>query len=121
MPTALAQQAISLLRPQSRASLSTPSGPPAWADAVYDGRRAYWLSLDDQAIPSAAQEGMLLRSAVRWDIKRYPSGHSPFLSYPEALSAWMAQVVDSWQKPVGSNQVLEGVNSTALHEPTEVS
>ncbi len=92
-----AQNAISLLKPQSRASLSTPSGPPAWMDTVYNGRRAYWVSLEDKSIPSVAQEGMLQGSGVQWAIKRFPSDHSPFLSYPQELASWMIGEMRLWQ------------------------
>lgn len=97
VPATVAQYAISLLKPQSRASLSTPSGPPAWMDSVYTGRQAYWVSLNDQSIPAIAQEGMLQGSGVAWAIQRFPSDHSPFLSYPQELASWMIGEIRSWQ------------------------
>ena len=97
VPDNVARYAISLLKPQSRASLSTPGGPPAWMDSAYDDRRAYWQSLDDQRIPSVAQEGMRQGTGVSWAFKRYPSDHSPFLSYPQALASWMVGEMRSWQ------------------------
>ncbi|KAG8526454.1 uncharacterized protein KY384_000047 [Bacidia gigantensis] len=97
VPAALAQFAVNLIRPQSRASLSTPAGIPAWQDPVFEGRRAYWMSTKDQAIPQIAQESFLQNSGVAWDINRFPSDHSAFLSYPQALGSWFIQTIIKWQ------------------------
>ena len=119
VPATLAQYAISLLRPQSRHSLSTPAGPPAWMDSIYDGRRAYWESLQDQSIPSVAQEGMRQGSGVSWTVKRYPSDHSAFLSYPQALASWMIGEMRSWQGLSRNN--LTTVNLTLVSDLTEAN
>lgn len=65
--------------------------------SVYNGRRAYWNSLEDQSIPSVGQQGMLQGSGVQWAIKHFPSDHSPFLSYPQDLASWMISEMRSWQ------------------------
>ena len=96
VPASVARYAISLLEPQSRSSLSMPSGPPAWMNSVYSGRRAFWVSLKDQSIPSFAQEGMLQGSGVPWAIQRFPSDHSPFLSYSQGLASWMIGEMRLW-------------------------
>ncbi|CAL8584119.1 hypothetical protein XPA_009724 [Xanthoria parietina] len=91
VPSPRDQLAVAALRNQSRASLSTPSGPPAWSDAVYDDRRAYFRTLNDRSLPAVAQQAFLDNSAVRWSINNFPSSHSPFLSHPAELALWMAQ------------------------------
>ena len=83
--------AIDALRNQSRASLSTPGGPPAWSDAVYNERRSYFRTLDDQSIPAVAQKAFLDNSGVQWSVKNFHSSHSPFLSHPADLASWMVK------------------------------
>ena len=89
VPSPLDQFAIVELRDQSRAALSTPGGPPAWADTYYDGRRSYFQTLNDNSIPSIAQQAFLDSTGVDWSVKRFASSHSPFLSHPDVLSTWM--------------------------------
>ena len=102
VPNSPAQRAIGLIRPQSRVSLSTPNGPPAWADKAFDGRRAYWNSLKDQAIPSIAQHAFLNATRVTWDVESYPSDHSAFLSFPDELGGWINRVVKGWHRVKGN-------------------
>ena len=83
-------------------------------DSIYDGRRAYWESLQDQSIPSVAQEGMRQGSGVSWTVKRYPSDHSAFLSYPHALATWMIDEMRSWQGL--SRTELKTVNLTLVSD-----
>lgn len=109
-PASVAQYAISLIKPQSRVSLSTPSGPPAWMDSFYNGRRAYWLSLKDQGIPSVGQEGMLQGSGVTWSIKRFPSDHCAFLSFPKELASWVIGEIRSWQSLSDTNQTASNLD-----------
>ena len=81
--------AISQLKKQSILSFATTSPKPAWVDPFYDGRRSYFSTLQDAAIPPIAQEMMLKGSGVEWNVKSFDSSHSPFLSHPEELSAWI--------------------------------
>ena len=42
----------------------------------------------DNAIPPFVQELMMKQSGVQWDVQAFDTGHSPFLSQPEELTAW---------------------------------
>ncbi|KAL8732135.1 MAG: hypothetical protein Q9181_004050 [Wetmoreana brouardii] len=88
VPDALADFAVRHLKLQARASAETLCGPPAWADAAYNGRRAFVLCTLDNAIPLAAQEAMIQQSGVQWDLVSFKTGHAPFLSQPKELSTW---------------------------------
>lgn len=88
VPKPLSSIAVGELRNQSRYSAITPCGPPAWSDAVYDGRRAYVLTTLDKAIPPVAQEFMLQQSEAHWDVIPFDTGHAPFMSQPKHLSTW---------------------------------
>jgi hypothetical protein len=90
--------AIELLKLQSHASLSTRSPPPAWSDSVYDGRRSYFIALQDQAIPSFVQEMMIKGSGVDWNVKSFESGHSPFLSHPTELGNWVIEQAEVYSR-----------------------
>lgn len=82
---AAAKEAIAALLPQAEKALSSPSGPPAWSDAVYDGKRAYIQTEQDNTIPFVAQDAMVTYSGVKWDIKKLNSSHSPFLSHTKEV------------------------------------
>ena len=83
-------------------------------DSIYEGRRAYWESLQDQSIPSVAQEGMRRGSGVSWTVKSYASDHSAFLSYPQPLASWMIGEMRSWQGL--SRTELTAVNLTLVSD-----
>lgn len=91
MPYPVDQAAIAALRNQSRASLSTPTGPPAWLDPYYDGRRSYFRTLLDRSIPAFVQEIFVQSTGVPWTVESFNSSHSPFLSHPKELSNWVVK------------------------------
>jgi hypothetical protein len=77
----VAKVAISQILPHAEPALSSPSGPPAWADDVYNQKRAYIQTTLDNCIPFVAQDAMVTYSGVTWDILKLTSSHSPFLSH----------------------------------------
>lgn len=89
MDAATARKAIAALKDQAEPSLSSPSGPPAWPDAVYNGKRAYIQTADDHTIPFVAQDAMVTFSGVEWDVKKLQSGHSPFLSHTREVADYV--------------------------------
>ena len=101
IPT-LAEAAIKELRNQSQNSLETPSGPPAWLEPYYDGRRAYLLCTEDDAIPPIGQEMMISNSKVHWNVHQIAASHSPFLSQPSVVAGWIEYEIAIFQS-VGSN------------------
>jgi hypothetical protein len=70
-------------------AFSTPSGPPAWPDSVYDGKRAFIQTEQDNSFPFVAQEGLLAYTGVAWDVLKLNAGHSPFLSHPQELADFL--------------------------------
>ena len=40
---------------------------------------------------------MLKYSGVEWSVKELESGHSPFLSRPEELSAWIVERTEGFE------------------------
>jgi hypothetical protein len=97
VPAALAEDAISNLKAMSQAALSTPAGPPGWADPGFNGRLAYIRTANDNTIPAVAQDGMMAASGVTWDVHQFDTGHSPFLSRPEQLSKTIITLAGRWE------------------------
>lgn len=103
VPSPKDQHAIAELRPQSKASVTSLSGYPAWLSPAYNRRRSYFVCLEDACFPSAAQQACLQESGVDWNVRYFKCGHSPFLSHPKELSAWIveqAQAFEAVQKRI---------------------
>ncbi|KAL8864803.1 MAG: hypothetical protein Q9174_007213 [Haloplaca sp. 1 TL-2023] len=97
VPVSVAKWAIQNLGDEARAAAFTPSGPPAWNDIYYNGRRAYAKSNKDNALPLWAQQAMLTTSGVDWDVEVFATGHMAFLSQPKLLSQWTDRQVKRFQ------------------------
>ncbi len=93
IPPNLAKIATGLLLPQSEQSLRSKAIPPAWALKYYDNRRAYVNTLLDKALLPDVQETLLRGTGVKWEVQPFFTGHSPFLSQPRALSAYIHSMV----------------------------
>lgn len=68
------------LRPQSIRSFTDELAAAAWRSIP----TTYVITERDAAIPAAAQEGLAARAGST--VRRMDTGHSPFLSQPEALA-----------------------------------
>ncbi|KAL1853104.1 hypothetical protein Daus18300_011932 [Diaporthe australafricana] len=77
----------SSLVPHAYSAFQTKSTAPAWADAAFDGRRAYVRTLDDACNPVFVQDMWLEKTKVHWDVADLKTGHMPFVSQPEAFAA----------------------------------
>jgi len=53
--------------------------------------------LKDKAIPYMAQKAMIQASGVDWNLGTLECAHSPFLSHPAKLTAWVAEEVRAFQ------------------------
>lgn len=105
VPESLSNAAVAELKNQSRYSATTPCGPPAWSDAVYNGRRTYVFTTLDNAIPPAGQQSMVMQSEVQWDFETFKTGHAPFLSQPQMLSDWTIREVSKFQASSSAGEV----------------
>lgn len=97
VPENIVKDAISYLKPVSQTALSTPAGPPGWADSGFNGRIAYIRTAQDKTIPAFAQDGMMAASGVTWDVHEFETSHSPFLSQPEQLSKTIISLAEKWK------------------------
>ena len=93
VPEPLATEASNQIYGQSITSFNSASGPVHYADAVYDGRRVYIHTNNDQALPPFAQDLFVTNSGTTWDIRKLNSGHSPFLSEPAALATLIQDLI----------------------------
>ena len=99
----LAPTAINELRNQSQNSFETPSGPPAWSEPYYDGRRAYLLYTKDNAIPPIGQEIMISNSKVPWDVHHIAASHSLFLSQSSVVASCIECEIANFQSVVSNS------------------
>jgi hypothetical protein len=95
---ATAKKAISWLKDQAEPALSSPSGPPAWPDAAFNGKRAYIQTELDNTIPFVAQDAMTRYSGVTWDILTLSSSHSPFLSHTKDVANYVVGRAKAYAK-----------------------
>jgi len=92
VPSPVDQSSIVQLRHQALTAMTSPTSAPAWADRVYDDRRAYLYTTADKCVLPYIQSRMIEKSQVNWMIQQLDSGHSPFLSRTEEVSAWIIQM-----------------------------
>ncbi|GAA4995654.1 alpha/beta hydrolase [Actinopolymorpha pittospori] len=99
LPDAEAEQAMSTLVDQTVRSFAEKVGAVAWRDIP----STYVVPEDDQAISPALQQKMAAQAA---EIRRLPSGHSPFLSQPRVLAALIDEI--ACQRPAVPHRALPG-------------
>lgn len=85
------------MQPHAVAAFETKPSAPAWADAAFDGRRAYVRTLDDNCNPYPLQNIWIEKSKVKWDVVDFKSGHMPFESKPEELAVHIVKFVEGFQ------------------------
>jgi pimeloyl-ACP methyl ester carboxylesterase len=84
---AIAAKAVARLRAQSLACLGTPLTAAAWRELP----SSYLLCEQDEAIPVPAQEALSARTNV---VERLAASHSPFLSRPADVAAFITRAAD---------------------------
>lgn len=82
--------------PHALLALDSPSGPPAWSEAAFDGRRGYIRTLDDQTNPVVLHDLWMKNSGVEWDVETMKAGHCPFISQPGQLSELCLRYFKKW-------------------------
>jgi pimeloyl-ACP methyl ester carboxylesterase len=82
--------------PHALAAFETPAPAPAWAEAAFDGRRAYIRTLDDQCNPLFLQDIWLEKSGVKWDVTDLKTSHCPFISVPEEVVSKTVSFIEKW-------------------------
>lgn len=96
VPEPLATEVAKQVGGQSLKSFSTASGKVYYGETMYDGRRAYIRTSEDQAVPPIAQDAFVAASGVAWDVKRLQASHSPFLSQPEELATLVSSLIEDF-------------------------
>jgi len=96
VPDEIANVAIGEVKKMSMTALSTGASAPGWANLGYQGRLAYVRTALDNCIPASAQDSMMEKSGVTWDVHAFDASHSPFLSQPQALAQTIVSLAESW-------------------------
>lgn len=100
VPDDIAANAIANLGLQSIKSFTSPAPKPAYTEKAYDGLRAYVRTEKDGALPAFVQDLMVDGSKVEWDVKRFDTSHSPFLSVPKDFAAMLVSVAEVFAETV---------------------
>ena len=70
--------------PHSHVAFHTPQPPPAWADPEFQGRIAFIVAAQDQAISKEVQYGMIAGTKQQWIVKEMDGSHfAPFITRAE--------------------------------------
>ncbi|KAI1204850.1 alpha/beta-hydrolase [Annulohypoxylon truncatum] len=93
---ALAPELEKHMNPHALMAFETKAGAPAWADAGFDGRRAYVRTIVDCCNPVGIQDSWIGKSKVKWDVVDFKTGHMPFISQPQTLATQIVKFVDSF-------------------------
>lgn len=78
----VAQANATELIPHATLAFKSPSPAPAWTDAAaFQGRLAYIMCTEDQAVPKFGQEAMMQGIGKEWLVTEFQGSHNaPFLS-----------------------------------------
>ncbi|KAL9120726.1 MAG: hypothetical protein Q9187_002714 [Circinaria calcarea] len=77
---AVAKKNAANLEPHATLAFKSPSPAPAWADPDFEGRLAYIVCTEDEAIVKAGQEAMMQYSGQHFMVKELQGSHmAPFL------------------------------------------
>ena len=85
------------LRPCSTISYKSPAPPIAWAEPDFTGRLGFLVPANDQAIPKAAQEGMMMGSGQEWLTREIQCTHNaPFHTKKEQAVKLIEELIQLW-------------------------
>ncbi|ETS80442.1 hypothetical protein PFICI_07971 [Pestalotiopsis fici W106-1] len=85
------------MQPHALHAFESKPSAPAWADAAFDGKRAYIRTLDDNCNPYVLQNMWIEKSKVEWEIVDFKSGHMPFESRPEELAGEIVKLINKFE------------------------
>ena len=95
----LAKENASKLVPHALLAFKSPAPAPAWTGPGFEGRLAYLVCTEDQAIPKFGQEAMMQGTGVDWAVKEMVGSHnSPFLKKMEEAAGAVAAFVEGFLK-----------------------
>ena len=90
--SAKAQGLAGQLGVQSAGTFDSRTGRPVWKEEGLKGKRWYVKTMKDQALPPAAQEGLIKDTGVDWRVMELDSGHCPFATRPTELADMLAGI-----------------------------
>ncbi|MCJ1358656.1 MAG: hypothetical protein MMC33_008656 [Icmadophila ericetorum] len=97
VPSALSNDVIANLDDHSMPSAQSPCPPTHYSHPAYDhGCRVYIRTAQDAALPVFVQDMMIEASACEWDVRRFETSHSPFLSVTGELRDVLVGCAEEW-------------------------
>lgn len=97
LPSELADAAVLSCVSQCKTSFISPCPAASWDSEAYKGRIAYVKTINDQAVPYAAQAMMLQASGQEWITRDIETGHSPQLVAPEKLADILVEIAEHFE------------------------
>ncbi len=96
---AIANENASKMVPHALLAFKSPAPAPAWTEPGFEGRLAYLVCTDDQAIPKFGQEAMMQGAGMEWAVKEMAGSHNcPFLKKTEEAAGMVDAFVEGFLK-----------------------
>lgn len=93
----IAEKNASQLVPHALLAFKSPAPAPAWTEPGFEGRLAYLMCSDDQAIPRFGQEAMMQGTGMDWVVREIVGSHNaPFLKKTEEAAGAVDRFVDGF-------------------------
>lgn len=97
LPSDLADAAVLSCISQCKTSFTSPYPAASWDEEAYKGRLAYIKTVNDQAVPYAAQTMMLEATGQEWITRDMETSHSPQLAAPEKLADILVELAKHFE------------------------
>lgn len=95
----IAKKDVEQLVPFALQAFTAPAPAPAWSEPGWEGRLAYLVCTEDQAIPRFGQEAMMVGTRSRWTVREMVGSHNaPFSKYAEDASGIVGEFIEGFLK-----------------------
>ena len=95
----VAKENAAQLIPHALLAFKSPAPAPAWAEPGFEGRLAYLVCTEDQAILEFAQEAMMQGTGKDWVVREMVGSHNvAFLKKIDEAAAAVDAFVDGFLK-----------------------
>lgn len=94
---AVTKETTARLVPHALLAFKSPAPVPAWTDPGFEGRLAYLVCTEDQAIPKFGQEAMMQGTGMDWNVKEIVGSHnSPFMKKTQEAVKAVEELVEQF-------------------------
>ena len=95
----IAKEVVSQVIPHALLAFKSPAPPPAWTDGRFQGRLAFLICAEDQAVPKFGQEAMIQGTGMDWTVREITGSHtSPFLKKEQEAVRMVEEFAEAFLK-----------------------